>query len=240
MADPIILEWPVSWYNFVKAKFFLRSFSQVSVSSWTSRRNVYGPHAQLWFVELELVPMEKSTWMPIEALIAELGGQAGLLRISDPARVQPQRNYESEGTMVGFSDSTFFNDGTGFNSEALPPTIHITQQADKGSESIVVGGLPISSTRVLRRNDLFEIRPNGFSSATPHLYMLTRDSNTDADGKTMLNFRPGLRTGVQNGDSVVLHYPMSVFRLQDDEQGVIERTSPTFGNGSFKLIEAIV
>ena len=190
-----------------------------------------------------MVPMEKPSWMPIEALIGELGGQAGLLRIGDVARLQPQRNYESEGTIVGFTDGTFFDDGTGFNSVALPSTIIVTgvDGALKGTTQVQVGGgLPVNSTRVLRRNDLFEARPNGNYDATPQLYMITRDVNTDANGDTLLTFRPALRKGLQFGDTIVLKYPQTVFRLMDDEQGIIERSSPTMGNGSFKLVEAIV
>src|ERR1044072_8465326 len=240
MPDPVITEWPTDWYSFVTAKFYLRSFSQMSISAWTSRRNVSGPHAQLWFCELTLPPMEKTTWMNIEALIAELGGQSGLLRIGDPARLEPQRNAESAGTIVGFSDGTFFDDGSGFNSTQLPATIVTTADALAGAGTITVSGLPVSSTRVLRRNDLIEAQPGGAYDSTPRLYMLTRDSDTDSGGETSLNIKPNLRDTILAGTSIVLNYPQSVFRLQDDEQGVIERTSPTIGNGAFKLVEAIV
>lgn len=39
---------------------------------------------------------------------------------------------------------------------------------------------------------------------------------------------------------IVLTDPMSVFRLADDNQGVVTRTPPHFGDVGIKLVEAII
>ncbi len=239
---PDIQEWPRSWHKFSSVRFFLRSFSQVSVSSWTQARNVYGPHAQVWFAELNLNPQDFETWMPMEAFLTEMGGQSELMRMADSARLEPQYNLQAEGSIVGFTDATFFSDGTGFNSELLPSSIYVVEGAAKDETSIVVGGLPASTARVLRRNDAMQILPNGMPGEVPHYYSIIRDCPTDADGFTRVDFRPGLREGVSAGDTVLLDYPQGLFRLMDDQQGIFERSpgSLPLGSTSLKLIEAII
>jgi hypothetical protein len=236
---PDIWEWPRPWYKFSSSRFYLRSASQMATSRWTGRRNVYGPHAQIWVCELEIVRQDWQRWQPMEAFFANLGGQAGLMRIGDPQRRRPQYSRESLSPAVPWSDGTFFDDGTGWNSSPLPPSIHVVTGAAKGATSIVVGGLPASQGRVMRRNDLFELRPNGIPTETPNLYSIMRDAPTDANGRTRIQFKPALRAGIAVGDTVVLNHATSVFRLIDDEQGIFDREIPTLANAGFKLLEAI-
>lgn len=236
----MIIQFPVDWYSFSSGSFFLSTINFKSVSPWTGRQSISGPNSQLWQAEVTFSMQARQQWAAIEGMLAQLAGQAGLLRFGDFGKRRPLRDLEAAGVSSPWSDSTFFSDGTGWVDDLLPPFIYATEIAARGATSIVVGGLPESEARVLRRGDNFEHRPNGIPDATPRFHIVTRDAPTDADGKTRVEFLPPLRGGVAAGDMIVLTDPMSVFRLADDNQGVVTRTSPDFGDLGFKLIEAIV
>lgn len=240
MSAPDVYQWPLEWLMATSARFNLRSFSQSSMSPWSQSRSVYGPHAQYWMCEMSITPQQQEIWRPMAGFIAALDGTARLIRIADVTRLVPQRDLESTAIVEPWSDGTFFDDGSGWISGLLPETIYLVDAADRGDISVVVGGLPVSAARVLRRGDLFEIRPNGIPATTPHLYMCITDAPTDADGETRLDIRPQLRSGVAAGDMVVLKNPHSVFRLADDEQGFLEITVPSIAHFGLKLIEAVV
>lgn len=236
-----IWQWPLEWLTASSARFNLRSFSQSTTSPWSQSRSVYGPHAQMWVCEMTMTPrVDTNVWRAMAGLLTQVGGVSGLLRVADVTRLRPQRDLEADLTVEAFSDGTFFDDGTGWTSGYLPEIVFLAEASARGADSAVIGGLPISSSRVLRRGDLFEIRPAGVYGTTPHLYMVMFDCPTDANGKTRAYFRPGLRSAVAAGDAVVLKNPQSVFRLADDEQGFLNITPPYVANFGFKLVEAVV
>lgn len=237
---PSIIQFPTDWYRFSSGSFFLSTINFKSVSPWTGRQSISGPNSQLWQAEVTFSIQTRDQWMPLEGMLAQLAGQSGLLRFGDFAKRIPQRDMESDTQSEAWSDSTFFSDGSGWVSGLLPPFIWASEIAARGATSIVVSGLPVSEPRVLRRGDNFEHRPNGIPDATPRFHMVTRDAPTDANGKTRLEFLPPLRGGVAAGDMIVLTDPMSVFRLADDNQGVVTRTPPHFGDVGIKLVEAII
>lgn len=236
---PDIWSWHFDWWRATSSTVRLRASSQVSRSPWTGRRNVYGPHVQVWVARVTLTEAEAPLWFELDAFVSRLGGQGGLIRIGDFARTRPQRDIDAATSSERFSDGTFFDDGSGFLSGPLPPTIHVTAAAAKGAGALQVGGLPASESRVLRRGDLIEIRRNGIADATASLHMVLADAPTDAAGKTLLALAPALRAGVAVGDAVALDHPTSVFQLADDEQGGFEVTPPNVGNMGFTLIEYI-
>ncbi len=235
-----IIQFPTDWYRFTSGSFFLSTLNFKSVSPWSGRQSISGPNSQLWQAEVTFAIQERSQWIPLEGMLAQLAGQSGLLRFGDFAKRIPQRDMEAEPGSQPWSDSTFFSDGSGFIEGLLPPFIWATAVANRGETSIMVGGLPASEARVLRRGDNFEHQPNGAYDETPRFHILTRDAPTDADGKTRLQFRPPLRGGVAAGDKIVLTDPMCTFRLGDDNQGVVTRTAPYFGDLGIKMVEAIV
>lgn len=236
----MIQSWPLPWYRFASGRFHITSGSQVSQNPWAGRQNVYGPHRQLWRCELQMVPLDEFEWEPVSAFFSEAGGQSGLIRISDPRRRKPQYNREATLAQQAWSDGTFFSDGTGWINGGVPATFHIAEAATRGATYVVVGGLPASVSRLLRRGDLIEIRRNGIADHVPSLHEIIRDASTDADGKSGLMIRPGLRKGVMAGDQVVSDTPTGVFRCIDDEQGVMDVTPPSIGRTGFTLIEAII
>lgn len=234
-----ICEWPIEWLRTTQSTFSLRSFNQFSTSPWSQRRSVYGPHAQVWTYDIVMAPQTRVLWQKMAALITSLDGQAGLVRIADVQRLVPQYDRAVVASSAAFSDATLFTDGTGWESGLLPPTVHLTAAADRGADFVVIGGLPVSTAAVLRRGDLFEIRPNGIAGTVPHLYMATIDGPTNAAGATGVKIRPRLRAGVAAGDMVVLRNPMGLFRLADEDQGALEVDIAGLGNFGLKLFEAI-
>lgn len=234
-----IYEFPREWYSFLKLSFHLRSNSQVSPRPWAGGNSVYGPHVQVWMPKLTVAQIVGDGWQERSAFFSRLGGQAGLIRISDPSRVAPQYNTAISPSQQSWSDGTTFSDGSQFSSGLLPPSGYIVTAAARGENAVQIGGLPASTARVLRRGDLFEIRPNGIATAVPHLYEVMVDGATDSSGRAGVEIRPRLRADIAAGDMVVLSYPTSVFHLIDDSQGEIELDAPNFANHGFSLIEAI-
>lgn len=233
--------WPRAWYpgKFNASRFYLMSASQTAQSPWTGRASVYGPHRQFWKAELTLNPFEDGSWKPLSAFFSEAGGQAGLIRMCDPARRWCQYNDEAVYGQVPWSDGTFFSDGTGWVEGGLPPFIFAAEDMPRGSNNLAVGGLPENILRALRRGDLFEVQRGGQYSEVPSLHEIGRDVGTDANGFTRLYFRPYLRKDVQAGDKIVLDHPMGTFRAIDDQQGIMDVAAPSIGRTGFTLVEAI-
>lgn len=239
MSDTI-LTFPEDWYRVASGSFHLASRNFVSVSPWTGRRGASGPLSQLWTVKITLSTQERQLWCAVESFFAELGGQSGRVWLPDFAKWKPQRDMEASGEIGPWSDSTFFDDGSGFIASELPASIVTAEGAERGANQVTVSGLPESSSRVLRRGDNVEFRRDGIADGTPSLHMLIRDCDTDADGETLLQFRPALRKGLAAGDMVVLQNAKGIFRLIDDQQAEVNRTLPLLGDLGFELIEAIV
>lgn len=235
-----IWEWPRDWYRFTSGRCNLRSRSQSSASPWTGRRNVYGPHAQMFVIEVVMAEMEDPMAFAVEAFLERLGGESGLLRMASPIVRQPQWNLEVAGTITSWSDGTFFTDGSGWVGGLIGPYAVVAAAESIGANSVVIGELPVSSSRVLRRGDLFEIRRNGVADETPSLHRVMVDANTNADGETRVQFMPPMRKGVAAGDMVVLDHPTSVFRLADNEQGAAEYSAPIRAAIGFSLVENLL
>lgn len=235
-----LMEWPRAWYTVASGNFWLSSKNLVYQNPFTGRIGVSGPQSQLFQAKIQLSTQSREAWMEMEGFFAEVGGMAGIIRIADFARLEPQYNADVIGGRTAWSDGTFWTDGSGWVSGMLPPYIVTADAADKGETSVVVTGLPASTQRVLRRGDDVEFRRNGAYDETPSLHRIIRDAPTNSSGETRIEFRPSLRKALAAGDQVVLDYPMGNFRLVDDSQAVVDRTPPFFGDLAFQLIEALI
>lgn len=235
-----IIDWPREWWQPRTAQFYLAPRSQSSKSPWTMTSNIYGPHVQYWCAKLSFPPLKDAEAAAREAALESLGGQAGLLRIGYWQRRMPLYDASVMATRENFGDGTGFSDGAGFASGFLPASIYCVAPAPRGAHSVVVGGLPSSIARVMRRGDFIEFQRGGSYDATPSLHRVTRDASADALGKTRLEIVPPLRKGVAPGDKVSLQYPASVFRLAGDDEGVVDRDENAFGTLGFSLVEALI
>jgi hypothetical protein len=236
----MIVDWPRAWWQPRGGQFSLASRSQSSKAPWTMSANVYGPHVQYWRASLPFQPLKDADAAEREALLESLGGQAGLIRIGAWARRMPLYNADVIAATARFTDGSGFTGGAAFSSGLLPPAVYCAGAASYGGMSVVIGGLPASTLRVLRRGDHVEFQRGGTFDATPSLHRVTRDAPTDAAGLTRIEIVPPLRKGLSVGDSVVLHYPASVFRLADDDQGAFDRDVNAFGTHGMSLVEALI
>lgn len=239
MTDRPILSYRREWYRFASLTFPLRSFSQVSSRPWAGGNNVYGPHAQAWMPKFTASITEETVWPDIAAFFSELGGQSGLMRIGDTARVQCRFNRQRIATQELFSDGTGFTDGTGFIDGKMPPEVHLLEAAERGANFVKLGGLLPDTIGALNANDLIEFRPNGIADRVPRLHSIVRRGNTNSSGETGVQITPPLRAGIAAGDMAVLEDARSIFHVIDDTQGDMEITPPLFASFGFSLIEAI-
>jgi hypothetical protein len=236
-----IFQWPTDWYRFVSGSFRLKAFSQVAPLSASGGRAVYGPHSQIFVGNLTLAPQAwDAAGQAMAAFFSRLDGQAALMRIGHVLRRQPQYNrLAGAAAAEAWSDSTFFDDGSGFAAGALPDTCTLAADAALGDKDIVLAGLTVSVSRALRRGDLIELRAGGVATAVPNLYEVQADADSDGSGNAALEVRPRMRQGFAAGDMAVLTDPTSVFRLVDDDQGIAEVSKERWASIGFSLVEAI-
>lgn len=222
-------------------QFYPRPVSLSSASPYTGARSIYGPTASVWVAQLTSVELAEADWRPLEAIFIGMQGVAGLVRIGPPLKSVPRYNRLNAGTPTCFSDDTDFSDGTAFIDGLIPALAFVDEAADAEADSIVIGGLPTGLFPALYAGDVFEVRPNGVAAEFGHLYCIIYDAPTDADGRTRVSIVPPLRAGVAVGDQIVLKNATSVFRPQDDSQGIFQLTRPAahVGKIGFTLIEEL-
>ena len=234
-----ILDWPENLSSVTARSFRLVSRSLQSTSLLSSEVRTAGPTAQRFVAALSFPPRNQVEWRQADGLLTSLRGMSGFLRLGDPAKSEPLFNSLVAETTETWDDATTWDDGAGWASGKLPAFVAAKAAASRGERSMVLQSLPVSTTAVLRPGDLFEVRPNGVPAQHGHMYLVTRQANTDANGETRVTFEPGLRTGVAPGDMIVLTEPKSVFRLIDDEQGEIEVDNTYIGHMGLSLVEVL-
>lgn len=217
--------------------FQLVPFNLFSTATFDNEINPGGTVDQRFVAKMTFPPKTTLVWREASGIISRLRGIYGRVRMYDPLRRIPAYNIRVMSEQHGFSDGTNWSDDTGWLEGFLPPLVSIVDPAKRGDRSIVVQGYPASEDKVHSPGDLFEIRPNGVAASHGHCYEVVRYSNSDADGKTRIEFEPGLRANVASGDQVVLRDPTTVFRLASDQEGEITRSIAHYGEFGLSLIE---
>jgi hypothetical protein len=92
---------------------------------------------------------------------------------------------------------------------------------------------------VLYKGDHLEVQPGGFPALHGHLYSASGDASSDGSGQTRVYLTIPLRAAVAIGDQVLLQAPKSLFRLIDDDQGIMELSAPMIGRVGAKLMEVL-
>lgn len=242
MTTPTVYEWPHEWYQYIITQSMnVRSASLTASRAYIGAVGVKGPHAQFWLNNVTLAPIIDPLRQDMAAFFARLGGQSGLLRISDATRLEPWHDRDPSLTLTTeeFTDSTEFTDGTGFASGYLPPEVFVYQAANRGDNYFVLGGFPASTANVLRRGDLIQIKPGGVPGTFPHLYQAMYGGSSDSSGRVGVEISPRLRAGIAAGDAASLRYPSSVFRFVDDTQAEFQMSTNRLGSAGFQLVEAL-
>lgn len=235
----VVYSWPDDLKGVVESRFYLRSANLSSTSPFTGQRSAYGPTAQIWVAELTFPTMQKQNWRWLSGFVSRLDGISGLLRMPDAFRLNPMFNEENAATITGFSDSTMFSDGTGFSEGLVPAFCAVAEAASVGADSIVLQGLPVSTSNILRSGDLLEGQPNGQRTAFGNLYEVVAQANSDATGKSRVYIRPRLRQSFAAGDQIKTVNATSVFRLASDQEGIMSRNMPDHGRLGLTLVEKL-
>jgi len=234
-----VYSWPQSLRGVVESRFYLRAANLSSTSPYTGQRSAYGPTTQIWVAELTFPTMQKNDWRSLSGFVSRLDGISGLLRMPDAFRLKPMFNEENAANITGFSDDTMFSDGMGFSEGLVPAFCAVAEAATVGADSIVLEGLPVSTSNILRSGDLIEALPNGQQTAFGNLYEVVGQANSDADGKTRVYIRPRLRQSFAIGDQIKTIDATSVFRLASDQEGIMSRTMPDHGRLGLTLVEKL-
>lgn len=224
--------------------FRLRAFNISSIASQTQELIPGGLVSQRFEAKLTMPTMPSDAWRELDGLIAALAGTGGKVRLWDHARPQPYYNKVATETQANWDTGSQWDGKVGWSAGLLPPLVTVGSAAVRGATDMLLSGFPASLDAVLRRGDLFEIRPNGSAADYGHLYLCTGTMNSNSDGDGRVYFMPGLRRGVAAGDVVVLGaeagpFPSSVFRLSSDDEGLIDVQAPDFGVFGLTLIEVL-
>jgi hypothetical protein len=237
-----ILVWPHDSIPEMRS-FRLKPFNIASVAAQTQELIPGGLLLQRWEARLTLTQVEEEQWRDLSGLASDLAGTGGLIRLWDHARAEPYFNRVATTTSETWDGGPTFEDGAGFESGLLSPYLTLVNGASRGANYLVMAGFPASTEGVLRRGDLFEIRPNGIPADHGHLYEVTRTARSNADGQAGVYFKGGLRKGVHAGDMAVVGggpwKPSSVFRLASDDEGNIEVQGPMIGSLGLSFIEVL-
>lgn len=250
-GTPEIQSWPAVLLRAVSSSFVLGSLNGFAQPLFSAAMVPFAdPFDQRWLATLQSPAMSgqemvgtdgrvlRASYREVEGRIAKMRGIGGWLRIFDPLNIRPQYDWQQIPATALWSGGRHWTDGRSWISGLLPPSVTVDAVAYTGVTSLVLRGLPASKTRVFRHGDRFEIMPNGQRAAFGHYYIVTEQSNSNADGKTRVYFEPGLRSGVNAGDAALLRRPTTVFSLIDDKQGAVSR-SGNIGQFGFSLIEKL-
>lgn len=224
----------------VESSFFLQSQSIFSSSPYTGGVTPYGPQVQRFIAKITSPLLKSAQWREASGFITSLKGIVGPVRLYDYHRQRPGYDEEVRAGTDLWDDGQPWDDGEGWAAGYLPPYVVVDERAAAGALTIVVRGYPTSTKRVARMGDLFEARQNGEPALHGMLHEVTWDSRSNSDGKTALHFEPGLRKTLLPGDQIVLKNPTSVFKLANDQQGMINRIAPgNRGNFGLDLVEVL-
>lgn len=232
--------WPVEWHKFTNTVFTLTSNVIRTRSTYSPRQNTNLSY-QVWMAEFtykeEVGP---SLFQQKEAFFSRLDGETNPFRIGDPLRCFPAMNRQKMGLVnEPWSDDTYFTDGTGWSDGGLmPPHAFVLEAAVKGARFLKIGGLPAGVVGAFTPGDLFELQINGVPTETSNLYSAVIFGNTNSNGETGIEIRPGLRQNFGVGDRVVLFHPKALIQLADSNGGVITRRS-NIGALGFSGIEYV-
>lgn len=240
----MIWSWPYDTAPEVRS-FRLRAFNLFSISSQTQEFVPGGLLVQRFEARLTFPALTADRWRELDGLLAVLAGAGGKLRLWDEARKQPYYNSLVSKSGSNWDDNTTWDDGAQWESGLLPPFVTASEDQPRGATDLLAGGFPANTEGVLRRGDLFEVRPNGTAAEHGHLYVVVGFANSNSGGKTRIFFRPGLRAGVRAGDMLVIggssptFWPSTVFRLASDDEGDIEVRAPSTGSIGVTLLEVL-
>lgn len=190
----------------------------LAVSSGTPGRGL-GGHQQIifrenryWQCDLKIVPLRRRQIPTWQAFVDELCGMANPIRLPlcnvwRPRPAGGSFNYEAAGldpeeiaNGVRFSDTAFFDDGSGWSFPGVPDP-SIAQAAPAGATILRMTGPTVAM-----------LQPGVMFTIDGYLYRIAGRSGQQ------VRFNPPLRQDVASGVQVNISAPYVIVRLADDDQ----------------------
>lgn len=237
-----VLTWPREHRATTESQFYLQSSNLMAISGLTGQQTPYGPQYQRFVAKLTFPGKKGPEWRQLQGLITRLRGAGGKIRLVDYHRMFNAYDTAvraANGATSRWSDDSLWSDGSGWANGYLPPSVAVDEPASRGDDSVVLRGLPASLADALSAADLIEFRPNAIAPEYGMLHEVVNAARTNSDGKTRVYFQAPLHANLAAGDMAVLRYPMSVFRLAADTEGVIQRSLGNVGNLGLSFIEVL-
>ncbi|MCK8787636.1 hypothetical protein M0638_25035 [Roseomonas sp. NAR14] len=228
---PALLDWPTDLRP-SSATFWLEANTATSMSPLNRASQVIVRDGARWRCDLTFEKRNRWVAGRLDALLAELDGSGGEVRVWDFRRPRPQGTGSVGGEPVNtrFTDGTAFSDGTAFLDLVPLGAPQLAAAAAKGTDTLATEGWGISETVLL---------PGDYVGINGRLYMNLYAAGTDALGRCSLKIRPRLRYAAAAGTPLVLERPPARFRLADNGQGA-NRTEPgLFSSYTISLLESL-
>jgi hypothetical protein len=156
-------------------------------SAFNPFRQVTGPSAVYWQVEMIFSISDMDTYRAFRRFVMKLRGGKVLARLYDPQA------------------TTAFQTSQPLGAGGATSTINVKTAAAAGAESLTVKNLTASQATALKYGDQLGIGEN--------LYMVEDDASSDSNGWSTLAIQPPLRMAVSEGDAINLVKPTGLFRL---------------------------
>ncbi len=199
-----------------------------------SRHSAYERMAgERWVAEMEMAPMiDRGQARELRAFLSKLDGRSGTVAVSDPAMHVPSGAIGS-GSNYNFSDGTGFSDGTNFDDASLAASVYAV--ANRGDDSIVLSGFPVSLAAAIRPGDQFQV--GSVYDGVCQLFEAQGQVSTDSNGRCRVTVRPRVRETILAGAQVTFYRPKARFRLAADD--TVVEIDPQAASLAVNLIEVI-
>ncbi len=195
------------------AQIELRSNNLVALSEspFTFKQQVFKHPGERWEATVSLPRQRKEYIEPWIAFMLSLKGQSGTFLLGDPNGKAPQG-------VISNASVTVLTDGA----------------AATGDSQISVKNLPLDTPSLLVAGDYIQLGHG--NTATLHKVLMSVDS--DAEGKSQIEFWPALRRNVQDEEVVVTDNAVGKFRLSNNGNrwSINDRSAYQF---SFEAMEAL-
>lgn len=211
------------------------SVTQTSRSTLTPLFRTRGVLSTYWTAQIDFAAMNDDLWRDLESFIALLDGQRNRVMLYDPSRERPLGNgfgsavtysWEYNGTPYAWE-----YDGTSYLWQAGAKTsVWLASAAVRGADKITLAGLTASTSRAVKKGDLFGLGGN--------IYMAVTDANSDSSGEALVSIRPRLRKPAAALATVRVDKPRGRFTLASSEAFDMSVESGKIARGaSLSLIE---
>ena len=221
-----VYAWPSDQWGWAEHSLRVAPITQSSVSPYTGSAKS-SSLGSLWMCSFVLPAQSDDSAFALQSFLDLLEGSVSPVLIYDRKRQIPRALMSS--APILWSGGITWSGGIAWSGSAWSTLVSVSGL--RGQRSATIQGFP-ALTSVLYKGDKFGI--NGY------LYEVTEDAKANVSGIATVQFIPGLRQGVVNGDPVVLSRPtVKMYMTPDSDQAVRQGRVNTVGGIALNFVEAI-